>query len=149
MNDELLTNAGKGHSEADRRRRSKNASTIRKDARAATERCNRRMVNAQLKCNPPSKYRIGEKVYIRLPKTGGSKGGQKRCHVIEALIEKRNLKRHSYKVSFVSPLNGKMEKKWLMVDDITGLTLREEKMKQMAAKLTNSSRKKNIIAVDI
>ena len=77
MNDELLTNAGKGHSEADRRRHSKNASTIRKDARAATERCNRRIVNAQLKCNPASKYRIGEKVYIRLPKKGGTKGGQK------------------------------------------------------------------------
>ena len=140
MNDELLTNAGKGHSEADRRRHSKNASTIRKDARAATERCNRRIVNAQLKCNPASKYRIGEKVYIRLPKKGGSKGGQKRCHVIEALTEKRNLKRHSYKVSFVSPLNGKMEKKWLMVDDITSLTLKEEKMKQMATKLTKQKK---------
>ena len=94
------------------------------------------MVNAQLKCNPPSKYRIGEKVYIQLPKKRGSKGGQKRCHVIEALIKQRNLKGQSYKVSFVSPLNGKMEKKWLMVDDITSLTLKEEKMKQMAAKLT-------------
>ena len=83
--------------------------------------CNRRMVRAQLKCNPPSKY------HIQLPKKGGSKGGQKRCHVIEALIEKRNLKRHSYKVSFVSALNDKMEKKWLMVDDITSLTLKEEK----------------------
>ena len=58
----------------------------------------------------------------------------------EALIEKRNLKRHSYKVSFVSPLNGKMEKKWLMVDDITSLTLKEEKMKQMAAKLTKQKK---------
>ena len=37
MNDELLTNTGKGHSEADRRRHSKNASTIRKDACAATK----------------------------------------------------------------------------------------------------------------
>lgn len=88
MNDELLTTASRGHSEADRKRRSKNASKIRKDARAATERCNRRMVNAQLKCNPPSKYRIGEKVYIQLPKKGGSKGGQKECHIIEALIQK-------------------------------------------------------------
>ena len=47
MNDDLLINAGKGHSEADRRRHSKNASTIRKDVRAATERCNRRTVSAQ------------------------------------------------------------------------------------------------------
>jgi len=50
MNDVLLTNAGKSHVvEADRRRRAKNASTTRKDARAATERRNRRIVNKQLK----------------------------------------------------------------------------------------------------
>ena len=36
------------------------------------------------KKNPPSKYCIGEKVYIWLPKKGGSKGGQKRCHAVEA-----------------------------------------------------------------
>ena len=33
-----------------------------------------------------------------------------------------------------------MEKKWLMVDDITSLTLKEEKMKQMAAKLTKQKK---------
>ena len=124
MNDVLLTNAGKSHVvEADRKRRAKNASTTRKDARATTERRNRRIVNKQLKWDYPSKYRIGKNVYIRFPKRGESKGGQKRCHVIEALIQKRNLKRHSYKVSFFSPLNGKMVKKWFMVDDITNLSL--------------------------
>ena len=54
--------------------------------------------------------------------------------------ERRNLKRHSFKVSFVSSLTGKMEKKWLMVDDITRLTLKEEKMKQMVAKLTKGKK---------
>ncbi|XP_068723746.1 uncharacterized protein [Montipora capricornis] len=56
MNDELLTKSGKGHSEADRRRRSKNASKIRKDARAATERCNKNVTCAvNYKMQPPFK----------------------------------------------------------------------------------------------
>ena len=64
--------------EADRRRCSKNASTMRKDARAATERCKRRIVNKPLKCSPPPPLKISQKkVYIRLPTSGGSKGGQK------------------------------------------------------------------------
>ncbi|XP_078366006.1 SCAN domain-containing protein 3-like [Oculina patagonica] len=54
MSKELLARAGKCHpTEADRNRRSKYASALRQNARAATERCNRRMVNTQLKCNPP------------------------------------------------------------------------------------------------
>jgi len=68
------------------------------------------MVNAQLKCNPPSKYRIGEKVYICLPRKGGIKTAQKRRLIIEALVEKRNLKRHAYKVLFVFPQNGKWKR---------------------------------------
>ena len=56
-------------------------------------------------------------------------------------MEKRNLKGQSYKVSFVSPLNGKMVKKWLMVDDITSLMLKGEKLKQMAARLTKQKKK--------
>ena len=153
MSEEVLARAGKCHpTEADRNRRSKYASALRQNARAATERCNRRMINTQLKCNPPSKYRIGEKVYIRLPRKGGIKAAQKRRHVIEALVEKRNPKRHAYKVSFVSPFNGKMEKKWLKVDDITSLTLGEEKLKQKAAKVTEqkkeSHRKKFLIPME-
>ena len=60
---------------------------------------------------------------------------------MEAVIKKRHLREHSYKVSFVSPLTGRKETKWLMVDDITSLTLEEEKRKQMAAKLTKQQKK--------
>lgn len=60
-NDGLLANAGKSHSEADRNRSSKNATTIRKDARAATDRCSRRMVNTELKCNPLQHIALAKK----------------------------------------------------------------------------------------
>ena len=67
---------------------------------------------------------------------------QKKCCVTEAVIEKRNLKRHLYKVSHTSPENGKNEKKWLAVDDITSLTLREEKNKKKSAQAFKIAKRK-------
>ena len=62
-------------------------------------------------------------------------------HVTAARIEKRKIKLHTYKVSYISPLSGKEERKWVSVDDITSLTLGREKQKQKCAKL--SSKKRN------
>ena len=78
------------------------------------------MQRAKLRSNPPARYSVGE-VIVRLPGKA-----QKKRHVIEAQIEKRNLKTQTYRVAFTSPVTGKREKKWLPVDDITSLTLREE-----------------------
>lgn len=73
---------------------------FRKDAHTATARCDRRMKQVYARTNPPSKYAVGEKVYVRL--RGKGRLQKKRC-VTEAVIEKRNLKRHLYKVSYTSP----------------------------------------------
>lgn len=97
------------------------------------------MVNSHLKSNPPSRYRIGEKVYVRLSKKGITKSSRKQ-RVVEALVGKRNLKKQSYKVSFISPSPGKREERWFSVDDITSLTLRDEKLKQKAAKIEKRKR---------
>ena len=43
---------------------------------------------------------------------------------------------HVYKVAFISPVTAKKSEKWMPVDDITSLTLREENRKQRAAKIT-------------
>ena len=81
-------------------------------------------------------------MYVRLRNKGRL---QKKCCVTEAVIEKRNLKRHLYKVSYTSPESGKNEKKWLAVDDIflillfdifLSLTLREEKNKKRVPRLS-------------
>lgn len=84
----------------DRKRRQKNVSVVRKDAHTATARCDRRMKQVYARTNPPSKYAVGEKVYVRL--RGKGRLQKKRCFT-EAVIEKRNLKRHLYKVSYTSP----------------------------------------------
>ena len=115
----------------DRKRRQKHVSVVRKDAHTATARCDRRMKQVYARINPPSKYAVGKKVYVRF--RGKGRLQKKRC-VTEAVIEKRNLKRHLYKVSYKSPESRKNEK-WLAVDDVTSLTLRKEKNKQRVARL--------------
>jgi hypothetical protein len=140
ISDELAaTNANCKLADKDRKHRFRYAKDVRKVAYAATERCHRRMVNAHLKSNPPSRYRIGEKVHVRLAKKGISKSSRKQ-QVVEGLVEKRNLKQYSYKVSFISPSSGRRERRWFSVVDITSLTLREEKLKQKAAKIDKQKR---------
>ena len=77
---------------------------------------------------------------MRLAKKGISKSSQKQ-QVVEGLVENRNLKQHSYKVSFISPSTGRRERQWFSVVDITSLTLREEKLKQKVAKIDKQKRK--------
>ena len=137
LQDEILPSAGRVRpTKNDRNRRSRQALKLRKQAKKATSRCDKRMQRTQLCLNPPSVYSIGEKVYIRLR----GKPSNKR-HVTEGRIEKRKIKLHTYKVSYTSPLSGKEERKWVTVDDITSLTLEREKQKQKCAKL---SKKKKI-----
>ena len=118
-----------------RKQRSQNASKVRKQAQKATKKCDKRAQRTQRRLNPPSVYSIGETVYVRLR----GKALNKRF-VVEASIERRNSKLHTYKVSYTSPHSGKKERKWVPVDDITSITLQLEKQKQQVARL--SKRKK-------
>ena len=77
---------------------------------------------------------------MRLAKKGISKSSRKQ-QVVEGLVENRNLKQHSYKVSFISPSSGRRERRWCSVVDITSLILRGEKLKQKAAKIDKQKRK--------
>ena len=134
--EECLPSSGRIHPTGkDRKRRSQNASKVRKQAQKATKKCDKRAQRTQRRLNPPSVYSIGETVYVRLR----GKALNKRF-VVEASIERRNSKLHTYKVSYTSPHSGKKERKWVPVDDITSITLQLEKQKQQVARL--SKRKK-------
>ena len=81
--EEGVENAGKCNaSEGERRRRSKHASLTMKKAAKASKKCSEKMVRGHLRSHPPSKYNVGEKVYIRLPREEGIKSAQKRHCVI-------------------------------------------------------------------
>ena len=134
--EEVVQNVGYcDPSEGDRRRHSKRASKIRRQASKASKRCSERMVRGHTRSHPPSKYNVGEKVYVRLPRKGGIKDVQKKRYVIEAVVVKRNVNYQAYKVAYHSPITGHNEEKWLPVNDITSLTLGEEKRKQQVARL--------------
>ena len=134
--EECLPSSGRIHPTGkDRKRRSQNDSKVRKQAQKATKRCDKRAQRTERSLNPPSVYSIGETVYVRLRgKVLNTR------HVVEASIERRNSKLHTYKVSYTSPHSGKKERKWVPVDDITSITLQREKQKQQVARL--SKRKK-------
>lgn len=105
--DELVASVGRiNPTAADQRRRSRRVSQVRQEARKATIRCERRTQRAKLRSNPPARYTVGEKVFVRM----AGKGHKKR-HVIEARIEKRNLKLQTYKVAYSSPVTGRKTKR--------------------------------------
>ena len=88
VDNELVDNTGRINPTAtDRKRRCRHVSQLTQEAGKATNRCDRRMQRVELRSNPPVRYSVGEKVFVRLPGKA-----QKKRHVIEAQIEKRNLK---------------------------------------------------------
>ena len=94
------------------------------------------MIKDHKKANLPSKYNAGERVFVRQQRRGGKQS--------EGEVKKRNLKNHSYKVSYTSPLSGRIEHKWITVIDITSLTYGKELEKQ---KIAASRRKHKKIEV--
>ena len=68
-------------SEKDRKLRKMYGIPVRKSAHKATTKLNKRIIKNYGRANPPSKYAIGEKVYVRLTgkgqihkKTSGNRG---------------------------------------------------------------------------
>ena len=103
--EEVVQNVGYcDPSEGDRRRHSKHASKIRRQASKASKRCSEGMVRGHTRSLPPSKYNVGEKVYVRLPRKGGIKDVQKKRYVIEAVVVKRNVNHQAYKVAYRSTI---------------------------------------------
>ena len=71
-----------------------------------TSRCDNRSQRTHLRLNPPYVYSVGENVFVRLRGRAWNKR-----HVTEARIEEKNIKLHTYKVAYTSPLTGKKERK--------------------------------------
>ena len=80
-------------------------------------------------------------MHVRFPRKGGVEDAQKKRHVIEAVVVKRNVNHHAYNVAYRSPITGHNEEKWLPVNDITSLTLGAEKRKQQVARLSKKRKR--------
>ena len=115
-------------SHADLRKTETRQLQIRSFARKADERCSNRMVMRGIKKNPPSVYRVGERVLVRL-KDAPSKV-TKHHYCVECDIIRRNVKLAQYEVQFVCPTTRQKQTKWKSVANITSLTSYEEKRRR-------------------
>lgn len=77
--------------------------------------------------HPPTKYKPGDKVLLRLTSRKG-RIAPKRRHILKGRVVARNLKTLIYKVSFINP--NSREQKWTSVEDITSVSSQEEKVKR-------------------
>ena len=101
---------------------------MRKAASLAGKKCERRMIKKGMWTNPASTYDIGEKVLLRYPLS--RKIASKRC-ILEGRIYKRNLNNGKYKARFTYPVgSSQFIEKWIPLEDITSITLEEERTKR-------------------
>ena len=122
----------------------KERGSIRDEALKASKGASRKMIQQELKCNPPSLYYVGETVLVCVAKTKKPVKGKKTAlrGTCEGLILKADHDLHRYFVDFEDPNTGKQQKIWVKVDDITSLTKDEEKRRQDIAKKQNNKRKR-------
>ena len=107
---------------------------ISNKAKKASDVWDVRYILRRMKDSRPSVYSVGETVIIRFPFSRTSRVAPKRRYVIEGKIIKRNLRLHKYKIEFISPVTKKTCVRWLSVDDVTSVTVTEEKKEKDRAK---------------
>ena len=90
--------------------------------RAASKRCSDRMVNKGIRRNPPSIYRIGDEVLVRIHHPKRRPKGQL---VTVGTVLKRNLYTARYKVQYID--KGNIQQKWFSVKNVTSTTRSLEK----------------------
>ncbi|XP_068731120.1 uncharacterized protein [Montipora capricornis] len=107
---------------------------IRSKARASNNVWDKRYIKRRVKGNPPSVYKVGERVLIRFPFSGRTRGIPKKRFVVDGTIIKRNVQFGKYKITYESPTTEKSCCDWVSVEDMTSATAVEEKRKRAAAR---------------
>ena len=115
------------------------AKFVREQARLFSDKAEKKLVQTFSAKNPPSVYKVGESVLVKVHSSKSRKVGMnKYAKVITGRFEKRNSKQGTYKVSY--QLSGKQVHRWFKVTDLTSLTKNEEKSrKSVTQKSSNQS----------
>ena len=117
-------------------------SKMRNKAKVASQIWDKRYIDRRMRNNPPSTYSVGETILVRYPFSRVSKAAPKRRYVIQGKIIKRNLKLFRYKVKYEHPETHCDITSWVSVEDITSLTVAEEKKKKEVAKRKKAAARK-------
>lgn len=110
------------------------ARKIRSKAKASNNVWDKRYIQRRVKGNPPSVYKVGERVLIRFPFSGRTRGIPKKRFVVDGTIIKRNVRLGKYKITYESPTTQKSCCDWVSVEDMTSATAVEEQRKRAAAR---------------
>ena len=103
---------------------------IRKRAKSYNRKLEKQMMDKHMRRNrPPTEYKPGDKVLLRLRSRKG-RIAPKRRHILKGRVIARNLKTSMYKVSFINPNSYKRVQKWISVEDITSvIVIRKRKQR--------------------
>lgn len=105
------------------------AKFVREQAKLSSDKAEKKLVQTFSAKNPPSVYKVGESVLVKLYSSRSRKKGMnKYTRVITGRIDKRNMKQGTYKVSY--ELSGKHLHGWFKVTELTSLTKSEEKSRK-------------------
>lgn len=77
---------------------------------------------------------MGERVLIRFPFSGRTRGIPKKRFILDGMITKRNVQLGNYKITYEFPTTEKSCCDWVSVEDMTSATAVEEKRKRAAAR---------------
>ena len=103
---------------------------IRKRAKSYNRKLEKRMMaKHKRRSRPPTEYRPGDIVLLRLRSKKG-RIAPKRRHVLKGRVIARNLKTSMYKVSYTNLNSNQKLEKWISVEDMTSVTSQEEKAKR-------------------
>ena len=120
-------------------------SKMRNKAKVASQIWDKRYIDRRMRNNPPSTYSVGETILVCYPFSHVSKAAPKRRYVIQGKIIKRNLKLFCYKVKYEHPETHCDITSWVSAEDITSLTVAEEKKKKEIAKRKKSLDKNSAV----
>ena len=112
---------------------------IRSKAKVSNNIWDERYIKRRVKGNPPSVYKVGERVLLRFPFSGKNRIIPKKRFVVDGTIMKRNVQLGKYKITYKSPTTDKSCCDWVSVEDVTSATAAEEKRKRVRARQQTSS----------
>ena len=114
------------------------AKFVREQAKLSSDKAEKKLVQTFSAKNPPSVYKLGESVLVKLHSSRSRKKGMnKYTQVISGRIDKKNMKKGTYKVSY--QLSGKQLHGWFKVSELTSLTKSEEKSRKSMQRVKKCS----------
>ena len=120
--------------------------SLREQSKERRKKENQKMISTRLSKKPPSKYKVGDQVLVKLMKRDErvKRGGLSITapKVVEGTIIEADQNNFRYKVD-IKHVNGRLDKRWIKVEDLTSKHHSEESKKRKEVGNKKSTEKKS------